>query len=129
MAIVKGTGKNDTLNDPGDVTNGYDNTILGYGGDDTIYINKGNDTVEGGDGNDKIYASWSEDIEIGRDQGDFGNLVAVRGETYSDTLDGNDGNDLISLAAGHSFADGGEGPVMVVVPVVARVPSLVTCRV
>ena len=109
MAIIKGTNKDDVLVDTGSPTEGYDNTFLGLGGNDTIYVDQGNDTVDAGDGNDQIYARWTEDVRIHRQFDDVGPFVSTRGETYSDTIDAGAGNDLVALNAGHSVADGGAG--------------------
>lgn len=65
MAIINGTGGNDTLNG----TNSSD-TINGLGGDDTLFGNGGSDTLDGGTGADAMSGGTGNDTYIVDDSGD-----------------------------------------------------------
>lgn len=65
MAIINGTGGNDTLN--GTSTS---DTINGLGGDDTLFGNGGSDTLDGGTGADSMSGGTGNDIYIVDDVND-----------------------------------------------------------
>ena len=65
MAIINGTGGNDTLNG----TSSSDQ-IFGFGGDDTLNGNGGNDTLDGGSGADTMSGGTGNDTYIVDDVGD-----------------------------------------------------------
>jgi Ca2+-binding RTX toxin-like protein len=65
MAIINGTGGNDTLNG----TSSAD-TINGLGGDDTLFGNGGSDTLDGGTGADTMSGGIGNDTYIVDDAGD-----------------------------------------------------------
>jgi Ca2+-binding RTX toxin-like protein len=65
MAIINGTGANDTLNG----TNSSD-TINGLGGDDSLFGNGGSDTLDGGAGADTMSGGTGNDTYIVDDSGD-----------------------------------------------------------
>jgi Ca2+-binding RTX toxin-like protein len=78
MAIINGTGGNDTLNG----TSGAD-TINGLGGDDTLYGNGGSDTLDGGTGADTMYGGTGNDTYIVDNVGD---LVVENSGEGNDTV-------------------------------------------
>ena len=93
--------------------NNYNNYILGFGGDDTIYARggrdivyggSGNDYIDGGTGNDRLYGGWGNDTLIGNDGNDF--LSGSRGD---DDLFGGAGRDKLYGGSGNDFLDGGSG--------------------
>jgi Ca2+-binding RTX toxin-like protein len=74
MAIINGTGGNDTLNGG----SGNDQ-IFGFGGDDTLNGGGGNDTLDGGTGADTMHGGTGSDIYIVDDTGDVVNENAGEG--------------------------------------------------
>lgn len=128
MAIINGTGADDTLNG----TNSSD-TINGLGGNDTLFGNGGNDTLDGGTGADTMYGGTGSDIYIVDDSGDV--VVENAGEGGNDevrtalaayaltanveilrytgagnfTGTGNDLNNYIYGAGGSDTLSGGDG--------------------
>ena len=96
---IYGTSNNDSLSpDCGD----GDDTIYGYGGQDTIDGGKGDDVLYGGDGNDTIYGSSGDDSIDGGTGSD-----KIYGGAGNDTLDGGDTNDTIYGGAGNDSIFGG----------------------
>ncbi len=85
---VRGSGYNDTI-----VGSSGANTLWGQGGNDILYGSYGGDTVYGGDGNDIIY-------------GDLQNGTAWDG---NDILYGGAGNDTLIGSGGDDTLDGGAG--------------------
>jgi Ca2+-binding RTX toxin-like protein len=82
MAIINGTGADDTLNG----TNSSD-TINGLGGNDTLYGNGGSDTLDGGTGADTMYGGTGNDTYIVDDAGDSVNENSGEGtDTVRTTL-------------------------------------------
>jgi Ca2+-binding RTX toxin-like protein len=82
MAIINGTGGNDTLNG----TNSAD-TINGLGGDDTLNGNGGSDTLDGGTGADTMNGGTGNDTYIVDDAGDVVNENSGEGtDTVRTTL-------------------------------------------
>ncbi|HEX9964158.1 MAG TPA: calcium-binding protein [Allosphingosinicella sp.] len=82
MAIINGTGGNDTLNG----TNSSDQ-IFGFGGDDTLFGNGGNDTLDGGSGADSMSGGTGNDTYIVDDIGDSVNENSGEGtDTVRTTL-------------------------------------------
>lgn len=65
MAIINGTGGNDTLNG----TNSGDR-IYGFGGSDELYGNGGNDQLDGGTGSDLMVGGTGNDIYFVDDDAD-----------------------------------------------------------
>ncbi|HEX8622331.1 MAG TPA: calcium-binding protein [Allosphingosinicella sp.] len=128
MAIINGTGADDTLNG----TSSSD-TINGLGGNDTLYGNGGNDTLDGGTGADTMYGGIGSDTYIVDDVGDVvsensgeGNndLVRTSLAAYALTANveelrytgssnftgtGNDLNNYIYGAGGSDTLSGGDG--------------------
>ncbi|HEX8223002.1 MAG TPA: calcium-binding protein [Allosphingosinicella sp.] len=128
MAIINGTGADDTLNG----TNSSD-TINGLGGNDTLFGNGGNDTLDGGTGADTMYGGTGSDIYIVDDSGDSvnensgeGNNDEVRTTLAAYTLNanveilrytgagnftgtGNADNNWIYGAGGSDTLSGGDG--------------------
>ncbi len=78
MAIIIGTGGNDTLNGTG----GSDQ-IFGLGGDDTLFGNGGNDTLDGGTGADTMSGGTGNDTYI---VDDIGDLVIENSGEGNDTV-------------------------------------------
>ncbi|MDX1976342.1 MAG: hypothetical protein SFT94_01595 [Pseudanabaenaceae cyanobacterium bins.68] len=81
-----------------------DDTILGAGGNDTLYGNLGNDTINGGAGNNLLFGGRGNDTLTGGDQDDllFGNIDL-------DLLDGGNGNDQLFGGQGRDTLRGGAG--------------------
>ncbi|HET9637819.1 MAG TPA: calcium-binding protein [Allosphingosinicella sp.] len=127
MAIITGTGGNDTLNG----TNSADQ-IFGLGGDDTLYGNGGSDTLDGGTGADTMYGGTGNDTYIVDDAGDVVSENSGEGnDTVRTTLasyaltadveilryigagdftgDGNDLNNYIYGAGGSDVLSGNDG--------------------
>ncbi|HYG47844.1 MAG TPA: calcium-binding protein [Allosphingosinicella sp.] len=127
MAIINGTGGNDTLNG----TNSAD-TINGLGGDDTLFGNGGSDTLDGGTGADTMSGGTGNDTYIVDDAGDVVNENSGEGNdtvrtslaAYALTANvedlrytgagnftgtGNDLNNWIYGAGGSDTLDGGDG--------------------
>ncbi|WP_172684858.1 calcium-binding protein [Phaeobacter sp. 11ANDIMAR09] len=72
-----------------DGSDGPDDVILGYGGNDKIFAGDGNDDIYGGFGNDFIRAQSGDDViygEAGRD--------VLDGGTGADVMYGGTGNDI-----------------------------------
>jgi Ca2+-binding RTX toxin-like protein len=92
-----GVGYTDLNGDQIDGTDGLNDVIFGYGGNDTIDAGVGDDTVYGGTGNDSIRGG------AGNDQlyGDDGNDTLIGG-TGDNVMYGGAGNDLF-------IADGANG--------------------
>src|SRR5687767_8523896 len=136
MAIINGTGGNDTLNG----TNSAD-TINGLGGDDTLNGNGGNDTLDGGTGADTMNGGTGNDTYIVDDAGDVvnensgegtdtvrttlasyslganvehlrfigvGNFTGT-GNALNNDITGSGGNDTLSGGVGHDLLSGGTG--------------------
>lgn len=78
MAVINGTGGNDTLNG----TNSSD-TINGLGGDDTLFGNGGSDTLDGGTGADSMSGGTGNDTYI---VDDFGDSVVENSGEGNDTV-------------------------------------------
>ncbi|MBB5514711.1 Ca2+-binding RTX toxin-like protein [Rubricella aquisinus] len=87
-----------------DGVTGADDTIYGYGGDDTIQGEGGNDTIFGGEGNDTLRGEGGNDTLHG-DAGDDD----IRGQAGNDTIFGGDGNDEIRGNGGNDIIEGGTG--------------------
>jgi VCBS repeat-containing protein len=109
---VDGTAGNDVMNigftdaqgDQIDGTDGLDDVIYGYDGNDTITAGAGNDTVYGGDGDDVIYGGSGDDVIYGG----AGDDVLV-GNGGADQIFGGDGNDVIVGGGnGGAFPGGGD---------------------
>jgi Ca2+-binding RTX toxin-like protein len=79
MAIINGTGGNDTLN--GGTGN---DQIFGFGGDDTLNGGGGNDTLDGGTGADTMSGGTGNDIYIVDDVGD--SVIENSGEGSNDEV-------------------------------------------
>ena len=79
-------------------------SVLGLGGNDTIYGSPGDDTIYGGDGGDQIFGGDGNDsIDGGADE-DL--ISAGRG---NDTLYGAAGNDTLQGGRDHDLLFGGSG--------------------
>jgi Ca2+-binding RTX toxin-like protein len=127
MAIINGTGGNDTLNG----TSSSD-TINGLGGDDTLFGNGGSDTLDGGAGADSMYGGTGNDTYIVDDvndlvaenSGEGNDKVRTTLSSYALTADveelhfigagnftgtGNDLNNNIYGAGGSDTLSGGDG--------------------
>ena len=79
MAIITGTGGDDTLNGG----SGSDQ-IFGLGGNDTLNGNGGNDTLDGGTGADTMSGGTGSDIYIVDDSGDV--VIENSGEGSNDEV-------------------------------------------
>jgi Ca2+-binding RTX toxin-like protein len=90
MAILNGTGGNDTIN--GTIN---DDTINGFAGNDILSGGNGNDTLNGGDGNDILYGGDGNDI--------------LSGGNGNDQLYGGFGNDTLYGGFGDDILYGGDG--------------------
>jgi Ca2+-binding RTX toxin-like protein len=77
MAIINGTGGNDTLNG----TSSADQ-IFGFGGDDILNGNGGNDTLDGGTGADTMSGGTGNDVYYVDDVGDV--VVELSGQGTDD---------------------------------------------
>lgn len=127
MAIINGTGGNDTLNG----TNSSD-TINGLGGDDTLFGNGGSDTLDGGTGADTMSGGTGNDTYIVDDvndsvienSGEGNDTVRTSLASYALTANvedlrytgagnftgtGNDLNNYIYGAGGSDTLSGGDG--------------------
>jgi len=83
---VMGVGYSDADGDQIDGTDGLNDTIFGFGGDDRIDGGAGDDSIEGGEGNDTL-----------------------SGGAGSNVLLGGAGNDTFIAGAGADFLEGGAG--------------------
>ena len=87
MAIINGTGGNDTLSG-----GSSSDQIFGLGGDDTLFGNGGNDTLDGGDGNDTLDGGAGADTMRGGKGNDIyyvddaGDLVIELADSGTDTV-------------------------------------------
>ena len=99
-----GVGYTDLNGDQIDGSDGLNDTIFGYGGDDTITAGDGTDVVYGGLGNDLIDGG----ANAGNLYGDAGNDT-VTGGSLSDTLYGGAGNDSLLGGAGNDSIDASTG--------------------
>jgi Ca2+-binding RTX toxin-like protein len=109
---IGGPGAN-LVNADTDITGGFDNLILTFGGrdtvnagqgDDAVMLGKGDDVASGGSGNDTVLGEKGDD-RIGGDAGDD----VIEGENGKDTLDGGTGDDAISGGKQDDILAGGEG--------------------
>lgn len=110
---VMGAGYVDGQGDQIDGTDGLDDTIHGFGGNDSIsagagrdlvYGGAGNDTLSGGDGDDTLDGGTGDDSLLGGDGDDVliggtGNDTLIGG-AGADSMVGGDGNDTFILADG-----------------------------
>lgn len=118
--IIEGTEEADTL------TGGAANdSVYGYGGDDSLDGGEGGDTVEGGDGNDTIMDFWGTDSLSGGAGNDHiegvGTLMGGGGDDdiwflgHGNVVDGGIGNDTITYLSpigydpGPQTLSGGDG--------------------
>ncbi|MFQ1701517.1 Hint domain-containing protein [Loktanella agnita] len=92
---------------------GFNDTISGGGGADTIYGELGDDTIDGGSGADTLFGGVGDDTITGGAGND-----AIMGGADNDTLDGGSGTDTISggtgddtilISSGTDTISGGEG--------------------
>lgn len=81
---IVGTPCDDTIRLDRSVT-----TVLGEGGDDTLYGQRGNDSLFGGEGNDRLYGGIGDDRLRGGPGDDL-----LSGGFGADSLDGEGGNDV-----------------------------------
>lgn len=81
-----------------------DDTILGEGGNDSLYGYEGNDTLDGGGGNDTLSGHEGDDILLGGDGDDY-----LAGQEGNDTLFGGAGNDFLGAGPGNDMLSGGSG--------------------
>lgn len=104
MAIINGTGGNDTLRGSafvdanGNVSFDVADTINGLNGDDIINADGGNDVVNGGNGNDSLNGGAGDDEVFGGNGND-----SLFGDFGSDRLIGGIGDDFVWML---SYADG-----------------------
>ena len=128
-------GYTDAQNDQVDGLDGANDTILGYGGndsisagqgDDMVYGDTGNDTVVAGAGNDWVYGGTGNDTVVagagndvvflqdgddslgGWSQDDSGNDL-LYGGNGDDTINGGDGADVVQGDAGNDQLIGSSG--------------------
>ena len=99
-----GTPYTDADGDQVDGTDGLDDTIYGYDGNDSIIAGAGDDLVYGGADNDTILGGTGDDTLHG-DAGDD----SLRGEDGNDLIYGGDGADTIRADAGDDTVYGGAG--------------------
>jgi Ca2+-binding RTX toxin-like protein len=99
MAILNGTGGNDTIN--GTIN---DDTINGFAGNDILSGFAGNDTLNGGDGNDTLDGGLGNDTLNGGDGNDI-----LYGGDGNDILSGGNGNDQLYAGFGNDTLYGGFG--------------------
>ncbi len=92
---VIGAGYVDVNGDQIDGTDGLNDVVYGYGGNDNISSGSGNDTVYGGTGNDTIYGGAGNDV--------------LYGDAGNDSIFGGDGADSIYATEGNNTVDGGLG--------------------
>jgi Ca2+-binding RTX toxin-like protein len=102
-----GAGYIDAQGDQVDGTDGLDDTILGYGGNDIISAGAGNDLVFGGTGGDTLTGGAGNDVLHGEDGND-----QLQAQSGDDTLYGGAGNDVLTVTrlAGTVVVEGGESP-------------------
>ena len=101
MAIINGTGGDDTLNG-----GGGNDTLDGGDGNDTLYGGEGNDSLVGSAGNDKIYGGEGTDTLSGGDGDDY---LSKYADTGAGLFFGGAGADSILGGLGNDSIDGGEG--------------------
>ena len=105
---LEGSGFNDTLTGG----NGND-TLNGLGGIDTIAGGNGVDTMDGGAGNDNLDGGNGNDVMSGGADNDTltgGNgLDNMNGGAGTDTLTGGNDNDTLNGGAGNDVLSGGNG--------------------
>ena len=125
---VDGTNGNDTMvagytdvnGDQVDGTDGVNDLIFGYGGNDWIEATNGNDTVYGGTGNDTIYGGTGSNVLHGDEGNDFiwtdnsnDTLAGLNDTLYGgagdDTLYSRYGDDLLYGGSGNDVIHGGPG--------------------
>ena len=106
VPIVDGTAGDDTMgvgytDAQGDIidgADGNDDTIYGYGGNDSIDAGVGNDTVDGGTGNDTLFGDAGDDSVLG---GDGDDTLSVEFTLDNDTLEGGEtgetSGDMVNL--------------------------------
>ena len=88
----------------------FDDSNLGFGGDDSIEVGDGDNVVLGGDGDDDITAGGGDDVVVG-DHGDvFATFTAA--STFVDVFSiaaGFGGDDVIEVGDGDNVVLGGDG--------------------
>ena len=80
------------------------NSIVMYGGNDTVYGSKFNDIIQGGNGNDLLKGNGGDDFLAGQGGNDW-----LYGGIGNDKLYGGAGNDLLNGEAGIDYLVGGAG--------------------
>lgn len=80
---------------------GYDNIIVGWGGNDLIIGGRGNDALVGEAGNDRIWGDGGDQLQGGND--------TFWGEGGNNELHGEGGDDTFVLGSGNNLIYGGSG--------------------
>ena len=93
---------NDTINFNANRTG--DITMVGRGGNDSLYSARGNDTLDGGAGDDLLVGRGGNDTLLGGAGKDD-----LRGGGGTDTLRGNGGDDVLDGGSGDDTLVGGQG--------------------
>ncbi len=99
MAIVNGTGADETLLGTGDA-----DVISGRAGNDVIRARNGDDIVRGGRGDDEIFGGSGDDQLFGGVGDDV-----LNGGSGDDELNGGAGDDVLNGGSGDDVLNGGSG--------------------
>ena len=114
---ILGTNMDDIIR-----TGVWDDTVLSYGGNDTISVGDGNNIVNAGAGDDSITALFGNDNLVGGDGNDL--IIASPFQKFfnfnnvsqnfiqmidQDTIKGGNGDDLIKDYTGTNVISGGDG--------------------
>ncbi|WP_299831317.1 calcium-binding protein [uncultured Roseobacter sp.] len=83
---------------------GGNDSIKGHAGDDLLVAGSGADSVYGGDGDDRLYGEGHNDLLSGGDGND-----TMNGGKGNDLLYGGDGNDRMLGDRGNDTLEGGDG--------------------
>ncbi|WP_323766346.1 Hint domain-containing protein [Marinovum sp.] len=128
-AETMGVGYTDAQGDQIDGTDGQNEIIYGYGGDDTIIAGAGNDTILGGSGADSIDGAGGTDTAVYSDSGSavavnlvtgtgrggtaegdrLSNIENVTGSDHADLLTGDGQANVLDGRAGADTLNGGAG--------------------
>lgn len=107
--VLQGTSSGETFStsDPVDVATSIEHwTLLGLGGDDTLYGDDTDDTLDGGTGDDELWGYEGNDTIAGGSGSGVDTIYAGYGD---DTATGGDGNDEIWGWYGDDSIDAGIG--------------------
>ena len=86
------------------IGSGYNDTLIGQTGTQTLYGGAGNDSLQGLAGANTLYGGSGNDTEQGSNGADL-----VWGDDGNDVLVGNNGNDALTGGNGNDTLQGGDG--------------------